>query len=88
MTKEEHLIEREKFQWGSYGKLGDKPLRWTILKNISDSHLMRIVEHLKLRRSMASPIYDTHGADYVLALMETEVTFRTTNYIFVPETYD
>jgi len=88
ISKEEHLEQREKFQWGSYGKLGDKPLRWTILKDISDSHLMRIVEHLKQRRPMASPLYESVGGDFVLALMKTEVTFRTNNYIFIPESYD
>lgn len=75
---EHHIIERNKFKWGSFGKFGDKPVKYTLLRDISDSHLMRIIEHLKYR-----PLCED-----TLKLMQQEVTFRVKNYIFVPESYD
>jgi hypothetical protein len=73
-----HLLDRTVVRWGSYGKYGDKPLRWTIIQDISDSHLMRIVEHLKYRPA----------CNDMLQLMKNEVTYRTKELIFIPETYD
>lgn len=73
-----HITDRNTVKWGSYGKLGDKPLRWTVIKDISDSHLMRIVEHLSYRPLCGD----------MLDLMKQEVTYRTNKHIFIPETYD
>jgi hypothetical protein len=38
---------REVFQWGTYGRNGDEPLRFIYLKEISDNHLVNIINHIK-----------------------------------------
>lgn len=78
-TYNDHIVDRNIIKWGSYGKFGNQPVRWTLVKDLSDSHLMRIVEHLKNR-----DLFNTN----TLRLMEDEVRFRTKNLIFVPESYD
>lgn len=78
-----HLKERETVKWGSYGKLGDKPIRWTLVKDLSDSHLMRIVEHLTQRKAV-----NYLPDPYTLDLMKTEVTYRTNKFIFIEDYYD
>lgn len=41
-----HELIRESFQWGTYGKLGNEPLKHILLKDISDGHLKNIIQHL------------------------------------------
>lgn len=74
-----HLVDREKTEWTSFGKLHNEPAKKTLIKNLSDSHLMRIVVWIKDRQL----IYD----QLILKLMEDEVEYRTRNYIFIPDTY-
>jgi hypothetical protein len=75
-----HIVDRNLIEWGSYGKYGNKPLRQTLIKDLSDSHLLHIIEHIKINNHV-------FGTD-ILRLMQEEATYRTKNYIFVPETYD
>lgn len=42
----EHMILREEFEWGTYGKSGNEPLRQILLKDITDPHLDNIIVHL------------------------------------------
>lgn len=35
---------REWLTWGTYGKSGNEPLKWVILKNMSDEHIQAILE--------------------------------------------
>lgn len=81
MIKEEynHIIDRNLVVWGSYGKFHNEPLRKTLVKDLSDSHLMRIVVWIKDNAGFYS--------NNLLKLMEEEIDFRTKNYIFVPDYY-
>lgn len=74
-----HIIDRNLVEWGSYGKYGNQPLRMTLIKDLSDSHLLHIIEHIKMRK--------LSGDANILKLMQDEAEYRTKNYIFVPETY-
>jgi hypothetical protein len=80
MKQYNHIIDRNLIEWGSYGKFGNKPLRKTLVKDLSDSHLLRIIEHIKMRKLSCD--------ESILKLMEEEAKFRTENFIFIPETYD
>lgn len=35
---------REVFTWGTYGKMGDQPLKFKALKDLSDAHIEAILE--------------------------------------------
>lgn len=72
-----HALKRQKEKWGSFGRLGDKPLKWRLIKDLSDSHLLRIIQHVKDNIS--------HFGYYTLKLMEDEQKYRTDNYIFIPD---
>lgn len=63
------------FEWGTYGKNGDEPLRYIKLKDISDNHLDNIITHL-----ISS---DTIGR--TLDLMHIERGYRGVNNISVPD---
>ena len=76
MKKFNHIVDRNLVEWGSYGKYGNEPLKRTLIRDLADSHLMRIVEWIK-----DTPDY--HPA--VLKLMKDEVKFRVKNLIFVPD---
>jgi hypothetical protein len=38
---------REVFSWGTYGKLGNEPLRYILLKDMETSHIENILSNLK-----------------------------------------
>jgi hypothetical protein len=38
---------REWMLWGTYGKSGKNPLKWVILKNMSDDHIRAILDTQK-----------------------------------------
>ena len=40
---DEHELIRENFVWGTYGKNGDEPLRFVLLKDITDDHLANLI---------------------------------------------
>lgn len=42
-----HSGLRETYKWGTYGKNGDEPLRWVILKDIHDDHLQNIINMMR-----------------------------------------
>lgn len=72
-----HEEYREIFQWGTYGKNGDEPLRFIKLKDISDNHLDNIINHLT----------ETHGLGVgrTLDLMHIERGYRLVNDVSVPD---
>lgn len=37
-------LVRDWMEWGTYGKSGKEPLRWVILKDISDEHIQAILD--------------------------------------------
>lgn len=38
---------RENFRWGSYGKGGNQPLKWLVLKDMTSDHIEAILETQK-----------------------------------------
>ena len=72
-----HSLKRCLMRWGSFGKLHNEPLKWRHIKDLSDSHLMHIIEWIK----MHPDVYDKDTLDFMI----TESKYRTENYIFVPE---
>lgn len=71
------IVDRNQVKWGSYGKLGNEPLKWRLVKDLSDSHLLHIIEHLKQR--------DLKCTGAILRLMQEEAAYRYTQNIFVDE---
>ena len=39
-----HEENREALYWGTYGKNGDQPLKWKILKDLDTDHIEAILE--------------------------------------------
>lgn len=76
-TPYNHIVDRNLIEWGTYGKFGNKPLRKILIKDLSDSHLLHIIEHIK--------IHDRVFSLDLLQLMQEEATYRTKNYIFIPD---
>lgn len=76
MKKINHIIDRNLIKWGSFGKYGNEPVKYTLIRDLSDSHLMRIVEWIK---------DNSHYTPEILKLMKAEVKFRIKNLIFVPD---
>jgi len=66
-------IIREGFSWGSYGKLGDQPLTYVKLKEMTNVHLEACLE---TQKNMASQIREA---------MEKELQYREVNKVFVNE---
>jgi len=64
---------REGFSWGTYGKLGDKPLTYVKLKEMTNAHLEACLE---TQKNMAIQIRD---------VMEKELKYREENKVFVDE---
>jgi len=73
-------VIREIEKWGSYGKFGNKPLKFRLIKDLSDSHLLHIIAWIKIFPA----IYNNSN---ILEIMEAEQIYRTRYYIFIPE-YD
>lgn len=46
-----HELVRESFSWGTYGKDADQPLRYVLLKDMSDNHINAILETVVLSRT-------------------------------------
>ena len=76
MKKEDFLIEREYFEWGTYGKNGNEPLRYIILKDIDDEHLDNIIKFVK---SMNNGVPDFYNLE-TISLMEQEKEYRLKNF--------
>ncbi len=79
MEKYNHIIDRNIVKWTSFGKFHDEKPRTTLVKDISDSHLLHIIIWIKE--------YNTHYSNSILELMILESEYRVKNYIFVPD-YD
>ena len=79
MKSYNHIVDRNLVEWTSFGKYHNEPARKTLIKDLSDSHLMRIVEWIENNLNYYTPD--------ILNLMKEEVDFRVKNYIFVSETY-
>ena len=79
---ENHINIRETFQWGTYGKLGDQPLRLVLVKDITDDHLEHLIPYLQRRYD---PYLDIHqDNDSTLLIMLDEKEYRNINHIKIP----
>ncbi len=74
-----HIVDRNLVEWTSFGKFHNEPARKTLIRDLSDSHLMRIIGWIEIN-------FQCYNAD-ILNLMKEEVNFRVKNYIFIPDTY-
>jgi hypothetical protein len=74
----DHEIARQKVSWTSFGKFHDEPAQTRLICELSDSHLLHIIEWIK---------DDNHGSycNSILRLMIAESAYRCKNYIFVKE---
>ena len=38
------LLPRDWVEWGTYGKSGNEPLRWVLLKDMTDEHIQAVLD--------------------------------------------
>jgi len=69
-----HEKVREVFKRGSYGKDGDQPLHYILLKDMTDDHLANTINYCNQTRDRT-----------FLALYEGEVEYRKENGIVIQE---
>lgn len=72
-----HNEIRETIEWGSYGKNGDEPLTKRLIKDISNSHLDKIIPFIK--RNLQ------YYGNKMLQIMINEQNYRNACDIFVPD---
>lgn len=77
MNEQEHILVRETFKWGTFGRNGDEPLKWILLKDISDNHLVNIITHLK-----SVSHYDNQKT---ISTFRNEMVYRNLNGISVAD---
>jgi hypothetical protein len=71
MRKYNHIVDRNIVKWTSFGINGDEPPRKTLIKDLSDSHLMNIINWIGER-------HNSYG-EAILNLMIQESDFRGGN---------
>ena len=57
-SDDDHEVIRERAEWGTYGKDGDKPLNWVKLKDIETDHLKTVI-----RQCQASKMHPAFVAE-------------------------
>ena len=67
-----HLLTRETQTWRSYGIGGQGPTQDTLIKDIGDDHLMRIIAHLEA----LYPKSDLRSLPTVWDMMHAEIAYR------------
>ena len=72
---DDHTLIREYFSWKSYGKNGDKPLEYKLLKDMSDEHISAILKT------------QTHIPTYMFNMFTDELEYRDVNGITVEDNY-
>lgn len=65
-TDAPHEQIREVFTWGTYGKEGDQPLKFRLLRELSDNHIAAILET------------QSHMPDYMKEVFMNEQHYRAT----------
>jgi len=81
MTKKQlkqHRLLRKHFQWGTFGKYGNEQLKYIFLRDISDSHLLHILGHIKINNK------HPYHPDTILAL-DNELLYRAIKNIFISD---
>ena len=69
-TDDPHEKIREVFSWGSRGKKGDEPLKYILLKDITDEHLEALIGYTE----------DHSYPDKIKKVFLDEKTYRNTRY--------
>lgn len=93
--------QREAFEWGSYGKNRDQPVRFVKVSEMTDDHLKAVIEHIRIgaeREARAkkeywektypdSPVRQSFEAQlpWTFSLFEKEVEFRAAHGIVIAE---
>lgn len=66
-----HEVVRERMEWGSYGVNGDEDLKLTLVKDLSDDHLVAIIKF----------ITGLDKYERILPIMKNEAVFRFTQSV-------
>ena len=66
-TEDTHEVIRGHFTWGSYGPLGDQPLKWLTLKDMETDHINAI---LRTQKRLAK---------HIVKVFEDELGWRDNN---------
>jgi hypothetical protein len=69
----EHLVIRELKTWRSYGIEGKGPIQDTLIKDIGDEHLLKIIKHLEDRYGLSG---DNIPLPTVYDIMHAELAWR------------
>lgn len=64
-TSDPHEVIRENFTWGSRGLNGDEPVKYNLLKVLTDDHIRAILST------------QTHLPEYILNVFRNELDYRT-----------
>jgi len=75
-----HPKDRDTVEWTSLGKFGKGPVRRVLVKDLSDEHLMKILEFMNRKDTYNYP-------SSIQEFMESEVIYRVENNIHIPEYY-
>ena len=73
---ENHPQIRETQTWGTYGKFGDEPLRFVLVKDITDDHLEHLIPYIE--RNIL------YYKEHIYQIMIDEREFRNKKHIRVP----
>lgn len=68
---------RNKFQWGTYGKTGKDPLKYVVLKNMTNDHINKILAYMITRMSPVAA-----------ELFSRELRYRRENNIWIKDEHD
>lgn len=74
-----HPLDRDTIEWTSLGKFGKGPIRTIVVSQLSDGHLMKIIEFIERNNS--------NRQSDIKTFLEDEVIYRVTNNIHVDEYY-
>jgi hypothetical protein len=54
-----HPVDRNRIKWGGFGIVGKDPLRYIIIKDLTNSHLVNIIKHIQDNpRTYSRDVYD------------------------------
>lgn len=80
MDIKEHESIRETFTWGTYGRDGKDPLKHILVKDITDEHLVNIINHIKERIAQWESVSGvTELKNPTLDIMKNEMEYRLLN---------
>lgn len=71
-----HLTDRETVTWGTYGKYGNEPLRYVLIKDITNDHLQNLIPFIQRNLN--------HYGIPILQLMMEEQEYRQKHNIRIP----